>query len=244
MRQVPQYVIIGDGCMATHMACYFRGLGLSYQQWSRRQNAPADLQRLLVVSTHVLLLIRDDAIEDFVRQYDKPEHQHLLWIHYSGSLVSQAAVGAHPLCTFPPTQLYSVDEYKKIPFMVGGTGRAWEELFPGLPNPHYSIADQDRAYYHALCVLANNFSTLLWQKFFSAMAEKFSVSKTDLIPFLHHTYENIATAPDRALTGPLKRKDSSTIVRDLRALKDDPFYLIFESFIQIFAPEILDNEAI
>ena len=66
MRQVPNYLIVGNGQMAFHMGHYFRCLSIPYQQWYRSQHDSATLHRLIQQATHILLLINDDAIEDFM----------------------------------------------------------------------------------------------------------------------------------------------------------------------------------
>ena len=83
-------------------------------------------------------------------------------------------------------------------------------------------------------VLANNFTTLIWQKFFSEIKNKFQIEKHDALPFLKQTFINIEQDHLNALTGPLVRDDRQTINDDLHALQDDNFYNIFKTFIETF----------
>lgn len=239
MRQVPRYALIGRGRMAKHMCHYFDGLGLLYQTWCRAEHSPEELSDILSQSTHVLLLISDNAIHDFIEQYqlNMPQYAHLIKIHFSGSLISPLAYSAHPLQTFAH-ECYSLSEYEALPFIIQEDGPSFEELLPGLRNPHYRISSSDKPYYHAMCMKANNFTTILWQKFFGEMAERFHIPQKDLLPFLKQTFQNIEKDPSTALTGPIPRKDTQTLKRNLLALEGDDFQPIFKAFIETYFPEI------
>ena len=88
----------------------------------------------------VLLLIRDEAIVPFIEAWPALREKRL--VHCSGALVTPAAQAAHPLMTFGPT-LYSLDDYRSIPFVIDAGGHPFTDLFPDLPNPSYVI---DAAY--------------------------------------------------------------------------------------------------
>ena len=233
VRQVPTYAIIGNGRVAKHICHYFNELALDYQCWSRANHSIEKLHSMLSHSTHVLILISDTAIDHFVSSTILPQHPHLLNIHFSGCLVSQYAYSAHPLQTFTG-QLYSLNDYKKIPFILGEDSPPFAQLLPGLENPNYTIKKSEKAYYHALCVMANNFSTLLWQKFYAEMKNRFQVKPEDLSPILHQTFHNIEANPEASLTGPIQRKDKTTLDNDLNALMGDEFFEIFKAFVDQF----------
>lgn len=233
MRQVPHYAIIGNGRMAKHIRHYFDFLKLNYHSWSRNNNDHNELHDVLSSSSHALLLINDDAIDNFILTHIKNRYPHLLITHFSGCLISNFAYSAHPLQTFTE-ELYSFEDYKKIPFMVDDNAPSFSELLPGLNNPNYKIKKEEKAYYHALCVLANNFSTLLWHKFQTEMQNRFQVDPFDLAPYLKQTFKNIQNNSSQALTGPIQRKDTKTLMINLNALKDDEYYEIFKAFIDQF----------
>jgi len=235
VKQVsPHYVIIGNGRMASHIAHYFDDLSITYHQWYRSAHNNAQLDEMLIHATHVLLLISDKAIETFIQEHQLNKHQHLMLIHFSGCLVSSYAYGAHPLQTFNQS-MYASSEYPCIPFMIDEHAPDFSDLLPGLDNPHYRIPASDKAYYHAMCVLSNNVSTLLWQKFYQEMKTRFDVRHEDLHPFLQRTCQNIQSDPASALTGPIARKDRETLERDLKALQGDPFYSVLKNIIHQFA---------
>jgi predicted short-subunit dehydrogenase-like oxidoreductase (DUF2520 family) len=81
--------------------------------------------------------------------------------------------------------------------------------------------------------MANNFTTLLWQKFFTQMQAQFNCPASSLAPLLQQTFDNLAHHPKEALSGPIARKDVRTLQRDLQALADDPYHAIFKTFMDI-----------
>ncbi len=233
MGQVPTYTIIGAGRLARHFCFYFEALQVPFRQWSRRSTFA--LQAALAGGDVVLLLISDQAIEPFVL-----EHRALLGdktvVHCSGSLVTELAVGVHPLMTFAH-ELYAVDLYQKIPFVVERGAPAFAELFPALPNPSFVIAREQKALYHSLCVAANNFTTLLWQKFFDEMQSRWDIPAASLQPFLRQTFANLELSYETALTGPLARNDVNTIRDNVAALEGDSFQKIYQACVEVFTNE-------
>ena len=234
MRQVPYYVVIGNGRMATHLCYYFDCLAIKYHRWYRSGYTPSQLDPILSKATHALVLITDGAIERFIQSHILTKYPHLTVVHFSGCLVSTFAYSAHPLQTFQQEKNYALDEYRQIPFIIDKRAPSFSELLPGLDNPHYRIAKEEKTYYHAMCVLANNVSTLLWQKFYREMTARFDIRQKDLNPFLKRTFQNIQANPESALTGPIARQDVQTLSQDLNALQGDPFYSVFKATIDQF----------
>jgi predicted short-subunit dehydrogenase-like oxidoreductase (DUF2520 family) len=224
------YTIIGNGRLAQHFCHYFDLLNISYLQWHRK--SVETLASCIKPSTHVLLLISDKNIDEFILTHKNLLTERIL-VHCSGSLISEYAYTAHPPMTFS-YELYTLSEYLEIPFVIEKEGPAFERLLPGLPNAHFAIPRADKMYYHALCVMANNFSTLLWQKFFNELQNKFNIPKEAGLPYLKHTFNNIKKNHQTALTGPLSRNDEKTLQNDLQALSGDAFHSVFQSFIDAY----------
>lgn len=228
MRQVPisqsppPIGIVGDGRLARHFQHYFQLLGLPVCRWCRRESTPSPPQALASCRT-VLLLIRDDAIVPFVEQW--PELKRKRLVHCSGSLVTSVAVCAHPLMAFGD-QLYDLETYSSVVFAVDA-GTLLPELLPGVPNQFFTVSTADRPYYHALCVLAGNVSTMLWAKLFQELEQRFGVPAESAYPFLKQITANLLEDPRRALTGPFSRRDSETIRTNLEALEHDPFRAVY-----------------
>ena len=227
MRQVPvsqppSIGIVGDGRLARHFQHYFQLLGLPVCQWRRRESTTDPTVALASCQT-VLLLIRDDAIVPFVEQW--PELRHKRLVHCSGTLVTPVAVCVHPLMAFGE-QFYDLDTYASVVFAVDA-GTTLPELLPGVPNQFFTVSPADRPFYHALCVLAGNVSTMLWAKLFEELEQRFGTSAESAYPFLKIITANLLRDPRRALTGPFSRRDSETIHANLEALERDPFRAVY-----------------
>ena len=222
--------IIGDGRLARHLQHYLTGLGLPTRTWARRtSSSPAPVA--LTGCDTALILIRDSEIVPFVETWPPLREKRL--VHCSGRLVTPVAEGAHPLMTFGAA-LYDLEVYRSIPFVLE-TGRTpFAELLPGLPNPSFAIEASDRAYYHALCVMAGNFSTILWAKLFDEMERRFAIPRSAAHPYLARVTANVMADGAAALTGPLARGDQATISANLDALDGDPFQAIYTAFARVY----------
>jgi predicted short-subunit dehydrogenase-like oxidoreductase (DUF2520 family) len=180
----------------------------------------------------VLLLLRDDAIEEFVEGWPALRSKQL--VHCSGSLRTAVAESAHPLMTFGE-RLYDLDVYRRIAFVTDIGATPFDRLLPGLPNAWYAIPPDAKPYYHALCVMAGNFSTLLWAKLFGELETRFSIPRSAAMPYLQQVNANLQSDSSRALTGPLVRRDMNTIAGNLRALEGDPFHAVYAAFARAYA---------
>ncbi len=235
MRQVPAldaspFGIVGNGRVARHFQHYFNLLGLSVCAWSRRLEAPSPPEALALCRT-VLLLIPDAAIVPFIEAWPALQEKRL--VHFSGSLVTPTAEVAHPLMTFGPG-LYELTDYQVIPFVLDTGGTPFAELLPGLPNPTFSIPAADRPYYHALCVMAGNFSTLLWMKLFDELQRRFDIPASAAHPYLARVTASVMADASLALTGPLSRGDTETIASNLQTLDGDPFQAVYAAFVRAY----------
>ncbi|MGE3973365.1 MAG: DUF2520 domain-containing protein [Bdellovibrionales bacterium] len=234
----PSYGIIGDGRMAQHMAHYFRLREIPFKLWSRKLSQVSPHEELFEQDI-LLVLLRDSAIENFIEQ--NPELQKKTLIHFSGSLVAEKAYGMHPLMTFG-NELYDLETYERIPFVLE-KGRQnfseyqFQQLFPRLKNPHFEILASQKPLYHALCVMGQNFTNLLWQKFFKSMNAEFLLPEEALKPILEQTFINLLKDPYKNLTGPIARGDTKTIKANLEALRDDPYYDVYEAFLAAWTKE-------
>lgn len=235
MRQVPEndlppVGIVGDGRVARHFRHYLTLLGLPWLAWARRgaTRTPAEV---LAPCRTVLVLIPDAAIVPFIKA--SPGLAATRLVHCSGSLVTEVAAGAHPLMTFGP-ELYDLETYRAIPFILDEGADPLDELLPGLPNPSFAIPPAARAYYHALCVMAGNFSTLLWQKLFREFDERFGIPASAAHPYLAAISANLRAHAACALTGPLSRGDAPTIAANLRALEGDPYHAVYAAFVRAY----------
>jgi predicted short-subunit dehydrogenase-like oxidoreductase (DUF2520 family) len=136
--------------------------------------------------------------------------------------------------TFGP-DLYDLPVYRTIPFVLDNGGTPFAELLPGLPNPSFSVAAKERPYYHALCAMAGNFSSLLWLKLFSEFEHRFGIPPSAAYPYLARVTANLTSNPSGALTGPLARGDQAAVAANLHALEGDPFHAVYAAFVRAYA---------
>lgn len=226
--------IVGDGLAATHFAHYLQLENILFRSWSRKKDLTAPGNKLSECSI-VLLLIRDDSIEDFISNNPKLKRKTL--IHFSGSLSTPEAIGFHPLMTFSK-KLYTLEKYRTIPFIGVKDAPDFNQFFPTLKNPFYTINEEQKSHYHALCVLSGNLTTLLWLKASTDFKEKLDLPKEILFPYLEQICNNIEEDPFNALTGPIKRGDKSTIKKNKKALRSRIWSRIYTLFNKVYKEEL------
>jgi predicted short-subunit dehydrogenase-like oxidoreductase (DUF2520 family) len=129
--------------------------------------------------------------------------------------------------------IYEPEVYQQMHFVLDESAPPFEEILPGLGNPHHRLAPELKPLYHAMCVLSGNFTTLLWQSMFSAM-RGLAIPEDAALPYLRQISTNLQTL-DQPLTGPLARGDGHTIQANLRALEGNPLQSVYASFVQAFA---------
>ncbi|MCF6808264.1 DUF2520 domain-containing protein [Thiotrichales bacterium 19S9-12] len=227
--------------MAKHFSYYLDMLNIKYNSWNRSQPI-SQLTSYLQQHKRILFLIKDDVIDPFIEQYAlklKPEDQY--YIHFSGALISNYAYTAHPLQTFS-NAFYSIEQYINIPFAIESKGPCFEELLPGLTNKHFKINKEDKYYYHALTSMANNFTTLLWQKYFNALKKHFNLDPSIALPIFEQTMTNIKEDFQNALTGPIARKDIKTINNHFEALAHDNFLSIYQAFVNTHLTDVTEDK--
>ena len=237
---MPHYALLGGGRLARHMRHYLALLNLPASGWARDRNSALNshaiddprrrLQATIEPASHVLLLVADGAIAEVVNSYPFLREKTLL--HCAGALSFPGIAGAHPLMTFGD-QLYDPEQYRRVPFIVE-RGYRFEDLLPGLPNPHREIAPESKARYHALCVMAGNFSQLLWDAV-AARFEGMDLPPALLAPYLRQVTENFIATRASALTGPLSRGDRATIERNLGALAGDRLQGLYRAFLEFYS---------
>lgn len=244
LRQVPKkYAIIGGGKVARHMAHYFTLERIKYNVWCRDSSSTFNtyqiqdndlrLRYCLDDADCVLLLINDDAIEPFVENnVDIKEYP---VIHFSGSLQLSGVGCCHPLMTFGE-RLYDQNIYREIPFVTDQQG-IFDQYFPMLENPSVFLKPELRIYYHSLCVMAGNFTHVLWKEVGSQFEQLLDIDSSLLFPYLKKVLENFILDPNAEVTGPIQRKDKGTIDKHLATLKKQPLGNIYKAFCDYLGVE-------
>jgi len=259
-RQVPETIaIIGNGKVARHLVRYCDLVGQPHVQWSRHPRPlppafqakqpsrlsrfKARLRQLFQHSKHndlnatldgvdvVLLLLPDDQIESFIEF--NPVLNNKTCVHFSGSLHTSKALGCHPLMTFG-AQPYTLEQYQRIPF-VHDQNVEFGRLFPLFKNPTHVIEAKDKVLYHALCVMAGNFSQTLWRHIGDEL-ERLQLPKDLMAVFLQQNTLNFIADPAASATGPFVRGDVKTIEKHLAVLQNHPLGGVYQAFYDLHQP--------
>ncbi|MBX3020753.1 MAG: DUF2520 domain-containing protein [Bdellovibrionales bacterium] len=232
------YALLGSGRLSRHFSFYLQSLNLPVQLWSRNGDpsfntysdvdAEARLNRVLQSSSHVLLAVKDAAIQKLAQRVT-PAHTA---VHFSGAVRIPEAVSAHPLMTFGEN-LESLDWYRSIPFIIE-EGHSFSALLPGLNNPHFALAAGQRAYYHALCSLAGNSTFLLWKQIGDEFERTLNLPRHLLAPFLHQVVANSSQFAETSFTGPVARGDWEVVKTHLESLARRPELLqAYRQYLEI-----------
>ncbi len=153
-----------------------------------------------------------------------------------GSHPRRASV--HPLVALPDPSVGS-DRLRGAWFALAGDPFV-RTVVESLAGRWFTVADEDRAAYHAAaCIASNHLVALLGQ------AERVGVSagvpREAFLDLVRATVENVAAlGPARALTGPAARGDVETLQRHRSAL--DPSELAAYDAMVTLARTLVDNE--
>lgn len=235
MSRRSRILLIGSGRLARHLQFYLRSQDhLELLTWSRAQNNTAQLHALLPGVDLVALAIADSALADFAKTHQSLNSE-IPWIHFSGASLVPGVASYHPLMTFGQ-DLYDLEFYRHIPF-VTEAGSSWPRPL-NLPNPLHHLPAEQKALYHAICVLSGNFTTLLWLKA-QAEFQKLGLPPEILRSYAERGLRNVFEDPTRALTGPLARHDQGTQEKNLQALGADPFADVYRAFQKAYEQDAL-----
>lgn len=238
MKTTPHYALLGGGRLARHLRHYLQLEGLPVSGWARDPHSDLNthdfpdaerrLRATLADATHVVLLVSDDGLKPLLKQFPWL-HGHRL-VHCAGALSLPGVTGAHPLMTFG-RELYDLDTYRAIPFVIEA-GSSLDAVFPGLSNPSFSLATEQKALYHALCVMAGNFPQILWQRLVERLDADLDLPAEAFRAYLHQAVDNLIDDPQGALTGPLARGDTATQARNLAALGPTTLAALYQTFVE------------
>ena len=221
--------IVGNGKAAKHLSFYFESMGYPVFKWNRRL-PESDLKKLSACKV-ILLAIPDSQIDEFLAKRLLPAQSEVL--HLSGALTTSIR-SLHPLVSFGPTY-FDLNFYKEISFVTESEYPFdFKSYFPNLPNPVFKIPRRLKSKYHAYCVAANNFTTMLWQEYFNTLQNEFGISPKAANILLKSTFENINSDWKNALTGPFVRGDHETIEKNLASLRGDSLQKIYQAFRDSF----------
>ena len=251
MGQVPaRILIIGNGRLATTLwdVLHAPDCPLSYEtsRWTRKDKTSLSTALATFDPTHIWLAISDRALHDFAI-----EHQTLLKgrtvVHFAGSLSGWAGVhAAHPLTTLNGAAKSTFGWFSKTPFVLDLEGPELTSLMPGFKNPTHRLDPHQRAYYHALCAAAGNFSVLLWETVANRFENDLGLPSSALDVYRQQIFQNLQTATGSSvLTGPLLRGEVQTLQAHRSALLtrfEMPLLKIYDAFTDLFRTERARSE--
>jgi len=242
--------LIGPGRAGVGLALALAGAGYTVRLHGRKQKTlPAPLTLTvgdgenpppwLAETDIVILAVRDDGIKPLAESLAQTRaigERHVV-LHLSGVqgqealgplVTSRAALGSlHPLQTIVEPERAPA-RLKGAWAAVEGMPRAveaGEQLARDVGMRPFRIATKAKAIYHAGAVFASNYLVVV-----EAVAQRLlrhaGLSDADawaaLRPLVEGTIENLSRAePKSALTGPVARGDTATIVRHLESLAID-----------------------
>jgi hypothetical protein len=228
----PAILLIGSGRLAKHLLHWNSLLEKPNRilTWDRSQD-PHAINRFLNQTSVVWLAISDAAIVPFFEKY-LIGHDHTI-VHFSGALLDERMICAHPMMSFPLTMLPD-SVYKTISFGLTGAS-SLSQILPGFQNLNFQISPNEKSLYHALCVVSGNFPQMLWtaaEKEFS----KINVPAKAFETYITQVLNNYVDLKEAAITGPLIRKDLATIEKNLFALSGTKLKSIYHAFVKEFLP--------
>ena len=227
--------IIGTGNVAFHLAKAFQNSEnihleavagrspIKLEAFSTIPHRITDLNHLPQVDI-VVIAVSDAAIAEISRQLSGYTG---LIVHTSGSSSMQVLESHKHHGVFYPLQTfskYSELNYKEIPFCIEAKLEAdfqtLEDLTSALGATSYSVNSDQRAALHLAAVFANNFGNHILTEA-QQICEERKVSFELLKPLMEETIRKaFSIGPEAAQTGPARRRDTSTIEKQLNALHD------------------------
>lgn len=242
-------LLVGDGQLAKVLWAQLKAKQVA-KQWSRKsaQTFPAVIKEF--DPTHIWIAISDRSLESFANENSAMFKSRTI-VHFAGSRPSFSSAArkdsamvfaAHPLTTFAAP--IEAEDFALIPFVLDQDSPPLTELMPGFSNPSMRLKPDDRGYYHALCVMAGNFTVMLWEAM-NARFDRMGVSHATLNVFRNQIFENLANAAmsetrTSVLSGPIARGDADTIERhrsELLQRGELPLLKIYDGFLDLHRTE-------
>lgn len=179
-----------------------------------------------------IVCIKDDAIESVLVTLPK----NIAIVHTSGTIdISVLKDFANHGIIYPLQSFTKNFDYRlaDIPFLIEGNSAEFTSRIMSFCQTYFSkncseLDSESRAKIHLAAVIANNFSTYLLLK----SKELLDASQIDfnlLKPLMMHTIEkSFMMGPEKALTGPARRKDLRVIEKQISAIKDDELKKVYQ----------------
>ena len=231
-------LLVGDGRLAKHLMHWHiqNSSHIELKLWNRSISDAFNKLKIELAALKkddlIWLAISDRSIVEFYEQSILKNSCPATVVHFSGVVYDSRISGAHPLMTFPD-ELLPTSTYPQIHFAVDFKDLELENVLPGFKNESFFIPPEQKAKYHALCVLAGNFPQILWsltQQSFSELQVPEGAQKI----YIQQVVENYLKLGSSSVTGPLVRKDLTTIEKNLNALEEKKnLHHIYKTFVEV-----------
>lgn len=232
-----RYLFLGDGRLSKHLSFYLNKEGAQTSVWSRRSEK--DLASVVQEKDILCLGFADKDLSTWAINLRRLFPRHPI-VHFSGSAQIPNTLSFHPMMSFGP-ELYSLSEYRQIPF-IGSFGQSpLRDVFPKLKNSYFEISSEKRSHYHALISMAANFPQLLYRELSKELGPSTGLSFETLAPLLRRSLENSLIDPMHAPTGPIERGDHKTISKHLDSLDSPQLKNIYFAFLNLNRSLIHEN---
>ncbi len=197
----------------------------------------------------VWIVIPDSAIKDKVKEIEKDLSEKHILVHCSGffpasilrNSKTERLVSLHPAFSFSNP----LDFFPENIFWAYQGDSALFNYFSSLVSKWKGtakyISEKQKAFYHIACVFASNFpvvSLLIAEKLFEESGIEFSDVKKGLVTPVCEKIKGDVRLSD-ILTGPAKRKDMETILKEIEVLK--PFDKDLSLIYQLLSDFVLKN---
>jgi predicted short-subunit dehydrogenase-like oxidoreductase (DUF2520 family) len=220
----------------TDVVCRSRRSAVSAVRFIGAGNAQVSARARLSAADLILIATPDDKIKDAVALLlsSATGVGRAVALHTSGALASDVleplvapgfSVGScHPLQTFE-SPARAIDRARASYFCIEGEARAVRaarKLVRRIGARHFEIPTEMKSLYHAAAVMASGGVVALFSISLEMLARcglDEAESKKVLLPLIEGTIANVrALGPARALTGPVRRGDTGTVERNMKAL--------------------------
>lgn len=234
-----RYVIFGDGRVGANMAAYLERLGHRVDVVPRRE-AEAEKKTcaaLIERADVVAAAIPDDRLPDWREEWRRVVGGRPA-IHFSGAVDVEGMHAFHPLYSFPKS-VVDHEVMKGVVFAAPLDGPAFQDIFPGAANPHFEIANEERALYHALAVLSGNLVGYIWNETAKEFAACSGLPPEQALGnYLQSVLERFFENPQASFTGPVARRDRSAVRANLAALSGNrKLKRLYRAFLDAAWPE-------
>lgn len=211
-------LLVGRGRLAKHLQHWNQLVQTPNQLlvWHREQSTDL-LKNYIQQASYIWLAVSDSAIVDFYNQHLSQSNKTV--VHFSGALNDERLLSAHPLMTFA-NELFDKSVYEKIHFCITGAD-SLQKALPNFTNNFSQVSAANKSLYHALCVLSGNFPQLLWSETLKEF-RNLNIPDSAVETYLQQVVTNFIQQKEKALTGPLVRKDLKTIESNLNSLAKKP----------------------